>query len=64
MYIVASQWKFGSPQQAQAAQDRFREGFTTIIGAQTGLVFWYLAPTGPDEVLTVAGWASAGGSTN
>jgi hypothetical protein len=56
MYIVASQWKFGDPTQAQEAITRFRAALGPYVRQQPGSQFWYLVATGADEALTLTGW--------
>ena len=56
MYIVASQWKFGDPGQAQEGIARFRAGLGAYVLQQPGCQFWYLVVTGADEALTLTGW--------
>lgn len=56
MYIIASQWKFGGPDQAQHGIALFRSSFGALIAAQPGLRAWYLVATAADEALTISGW--------
>lgn len=58
MYLVASQWKFGSPSQAREALRRLRDDFGPLIRDQPGLQSWYLATTGADEAMTISLWTS------
>src|ERR687890_827039 len=56
MYIVASQWKFGDPGQAQEGIARFRAALGDYVLQQPGCRFWYLVVTIADEALTLTAW--------